>query len=92
MTNPGDWLRGLREELHLTRVTVERFTSERRAEPTMSAVGFDGDGSRRLKNARLCRCGSISQSLTGELASINQRVGSLASVRAWNMRCGGAPM
>jgi len=28
MTNPGDWLRGLREELHLTRVAVERFTSE----------------------------------------------------------------
>jgi transcriptional regulator with XRE-family HTH domain len=28
MTKPGDWLRGLREELHLTRVAVERFTSE----------------------------------------------------------------
>jgi hypothetical protein len=27
MTNPGDWLHGLREELHLTRVAVERFTS-----------------------------------------------------------------
>jgi len=28
MTYQGDWLRGLREELHLTRVAVERFTSE----------------------------------------------------------------
>jgi len=28
MTNPGDWLRGLREELHLTRIAVERLTSE----------------------------------------------------------------
>lgn len=28
MTNPGDWLRTLREELHLTRVGVERLTSE----------------------------------------------------------------
>jgi hypothetical protein len=28
MTNPGDWLRELREELHLTRVGVERLTSE----------------------------------------------------------------
>lgn len=28
MTNPGSWLRGLREELHLTRVGVERLTSE----------------------------------------------------------------
>jgi transcriptional regulator with XRE-family HTH domain len=28
MTNPGDWLRGLREELHLTRVAVERLTTE----------------------------------------------------------------
>ena len=28
MTNPGGWLRGLREELHLTRVGVERLTSE----------------------------------------------------------------
>jgi hypothetical protein len=28
MTNPGAWLRGLREEIHLTRVAVERFTSE----------------------------------------------------------------
>jgi hypothetical protein len=25
------------------------------AEPTMSAIGFGGDGSRRLKRARLCR-------------------------------------
>jgi hypothetical protein len=28
VTKPGDWLRGLREELHITRVAVERFTSE----------------------------------------------------------------
>ena len=28
MTSPGDWLRGLREELHLTRIAVERLTSE----------------------------------------------------------------
>jgi hypothetical protein len=28
MTNPGDWLRELREELHLTRVGVERLTGE----------------------------------------------------------------
>lgn len=28
MTNPGSWLRGLREELHLTRMGVERLTSE----------------------------------------------------------------
>ncbi len=28
MTSPGEWLRGLREELHLTRVGVERLTSE----------------------------------------------------------------
>ena len=28
MTSPGDWLRGLREELHLTRVAVERLTSD----------------------------------------------------------------
>jgi len=28
MTSPGEWLRGLREELHLTRVAVERLTSE----------------------------------------------------------------
>lgn len=28
MTNPGSWLRGLREELHLTRVGVERLTNE----------------------------------------------------------------
>ena len=28
MTSPGDWLRGLREELHLTRVAVERLTEE----------------------------------------------------------------
>lgn len=28
VTNPGDWLRGLREELHITRVAVERLTSE----------------------------------------------------------------
>src|ERR1700722_1495263 len=28
MTSPGNWLRGLREELHLTRVAVERLTSE----------------------------------------------------------------
>jgi hypothetical protein len=28
MTNPGEWLRGLREELHLTRVAVERLTTE----------------------------------------------------------------
>lgn len=28
MTNPGDWLRELREELHLTRVGVERLTTE----------------------------------------------------------------
>ncbi len=28
MTSPGDWLRGLREELHLTRVAVERLTAE----------------------------------------------------------------
>jgi hypothetical protein len=28
MTNPGDWLRGLREELHLTRIAVERLTSD----------------------------------------------------------------
>lgn len=28
MTNPGDWLRGLREELHLTRMAVERLTEE----------------------------------------------------------------
>lgn len=27
MTNPGDWLRGLREELHLTRIAVERLTT-----------------------------------------------------------------
>jgi hypothetical protein len=29
MTNPGDWLRGLREELHLTRVAIERLTNEK---------------------------------------------------------------
>jgi hypothetical protein len=29
MTNPGDWLRGLREELHLTRIAVERLTTEK---------------------------------------------------------------
>lgn len=28
MTNPGSWLRGLREELHLTRVGVERLTGQ----------------------------------------------------------------
>ena len=28
MTNPGEWLRGLREELRLTRIAVERLTSE----------------------------------------------------------------
>jgi len=28
MTNPGEWLRGLREELHLTRIAIERLTSE----------------------------------------------------------------
>jgi transcriptional regulator with XRE-family HTH domain len=28
MTSPGEWLRGLREELHLTRMAVERLTSE----------------------------------------------------------------
>lgn len=28
MTNPGDWLRGLREELHLTRIAVERLTTD----------------------------------------------------------------
>jgi hypothetical protein len=28
MTNPGEWLRELREELHLTRVGVERLTTE----------------------------------------------------------------
>ncbi|MCU1224338.1 MAG: hypothetical protein JWQ42_2431 [Edaphobacter sp.] len=28
MTNPGEWLRGLREDLHLTRMAVERLTSE----------------------------------------------------------------
>jgi hypothetical protein len=28
VTKPGDWLRGLREELHITRIAVERFTSE----------------------------------------------------------------
>jgi hypothetical protein len=28
MTNPGSWLRGLREELHLTRIGVERLTGE----------------------------------------------------------------
>src|SRR5260370_41040626 len=28
MTSPGGWLRGLREELHLTRMAVERLTSE----------------------------------------------------------------
>jgi transcriptional regulator with XRE-family HTH domain len=28
MTSPGEWLRGLREELHLTQVAVERLTSE----------------------------------------------------------------
>lgn len=28
MTNPGSWLRGLREELHLTRIGVERLTSK----------------------------------------------------------------
>jgi len=28
MTNPGNWLRGLREELHLTRIGVERVTGE----------------------------------------------------------------
>jgi hypothetical protein len=28
MTNPGEWLRGLREELHLTRIAVERLTTE----------------------------------------------------------------
>src|SRR5260370_30443484 len=28
MANPGDWLRGLREELHLTRIAIERLTSE----------------------------------------------------------------
>jgi hypothetical protein len=28
MANPGHWLRGLREELHLTRIAVERLTSE----------------------------------------------------------------
>ena len=28
MTNPGNWLRGLREDLHLTCVGVERWTSE----------------------------------------------------------------
>jgi hypothetical protein len=28
MTSPGYWLRGLREELHLTRVAVERVTTE----------------------------------------------------------------
>lgn len=28
MTNPGEWLRGLREELHFTRIAVERLTSE----------------------------------------------------------------
>jgi hypothetical protein len=27
MTNPGDWLRGLRAELHLTRIAVERLTT-----------------------------------------------------------------
>lgn len=28
MTSPGEWLRGLREELHLTQMAVERLTSE----------------------------------------------------------------
>jgi len=28
MTSPGEWLRGLREELHLTRMAVERLTAE----------------------------------------------------------------
>jgi hypothetical protein len=28
MTNPGDWLRGLRQELHLTRIAVERLTTD----------------------------------------------------------------
>jgi hypothetical protein len=28
MTNPGDWLRERREELHLTRSGVERLTNE----------------------------------------------------------------
>ena len=28
MTNPGDWLRGLRGELHLTRIAVERLTTD----------------------------------------------------------------
>jgi hypothetical protein len=28
MTNPGEWLKGLREELHLTRIAVERLTTE----------------------------------------------------------------
>jgi hypothetical protein len=28
MTNPGEWLQGLRTELHLTRIAVERLTSD----------------------------------------------------------------
>jgi hypothetical protein len=28
MTNPGSWLRGLREDLHLTRIGVERLTNQ----------------------------------------------------------------
>ena len=28
MTSPGEWLRGLRDELHLTRMAVERLSSE----------------------------------------------------------------
>jgi hypothetical protein len=28
MTNPGEWLQGLREELHLTRIAVERLTTD----------------------------------------------------------------
>ena len=28
MIRPGEWLRGLREELHLTRMAVERLTSD----------------------------------------------------------------
>jgi hypothetical protein len=55
MTNPGDWLRGLREELHLTRVAVERFTSEAASRANNERIGFGGDGSRRLKKAGLCR-------------------------------------
>ncbi len=45
MTNPGDWLRGLRAELHLTRIAVERLTT--------NLANETGNAAYRIRRGRL---------------------------------------